>query len=244
MTLYFIGLGLGNEKDITLNGIEAVKKCSKIYLEHYTSALNCSIPDLEGLYGKKIIVANRELVEQHGDAIVDEARNADVAFLVVGDPFCATTHQDLRLRAIERGVKVKVIHNASIVSAIGEIGLDVYKFGRITTIPFDNRNVKSPVEVFLQNHKNGLHTLFLLDLEPLHNKFMKISDAVSYLIRNGVGKDVLAVGIAGLGSENCQIKSGKLEDLKQAKFTAIPQSLVIPGKMHFMEEGSLKQQGL
>lgn len=37
--LYFIGLGLGNEKDITLCGLEAVKSCEKIFLENYTSVL-------------------------------------------------------------------------------------------------------------------------------------------------------------------------------------------------------------
>ena len=37
--LYFVGLGLGNEKDITLRGLEAVKSCEKIFLENYTSVL-------------------------------------------------------------------------------------------------------------------------------------------------------------------------------------------------------------
>lgn len=38
--LYIIGLGLGDEKDITLKGLEAVKKCSKVYMEAYTSLLS------------------------------------------------------------------------------------------------------------------------------------------------------------------------------------------------------------
>ena len=37
--LYLIGLGLGDERDITLRGLEAVKRCSKVYLEAYTSIL-------------------------------------------------------------------------------------------------------------------------------------------------------------------------------------------------------------
>lgn len=37
--LYFIGLGLGNEKDITVRGLEAVKSCEKVFLENYTSVL-------------------------------------------------------------------------------------------------------------------------------------------------------------------------------------------------------------
>lgn len=51
------------------------------------------------------------------------------AFLVVGDAFCATTHSDLYLRAVKLGIKVEVIHNASIISAVGCSGLQVYRFG-------------------------------------------------------------------------------------------------------------------
>ena len=51
------------------------------------------------------------------------------AFLVVGDPFCATTHSDLYIRAVNLGIPVEVIHNASIMSAVGCTGLQVYKFG-------------------------------------------------------------------------------------------------------------------
>lgn len=38
--LYIIGLGLGDERDITLRGLEAVKKSQKVYMEAYTSLLS------------------------------------------------------------------------------------------------------------------------------------------------------------------------------------------------------------
>ena len=37
--LYVIGLGLYDEQDITLRGLDAVKKCAHVYLEAYTSIL-------------------------------------------------------------------------------------------------------------------------------------------------------------------------------------------------------------
>lgn len=37
--LYFIGLGLGDAKDITVKGLEIIKRCSRVYLEAYTSIL-------------------------------------------------------------------------------------------------------------------------------------------------------------------------------------------------------------
>ncbi len=39
MVLYIIGLGLGDERDITVRGLEIVRKCSAVFLEYYTSVL-------------------------------------------------------------------------------------------------------------------------------------------------------------------------------------------------------------
>src|SRR3989338_812188 len=136
MTLHLIGLGLSSEKDISVKGLKTIKKCSKIYLENYTSLLQCSIQDLEKFYGKRIIIANREKTEQQFSEILKEAKTKEVAFLVVGDPFSATTHTELFREAREKKIPVKVIHNASILTAIGITGLQLYKFGRTASIPF------------------------------------------------------------------------------------------------------------
>ena len=37
--LYLIGLGLADEKDITVKGLEIVRKAERVYLEAYTSIL-------------------------------------------------------------------------------------------------------------------------------------------------------------------------------------------------------------
>jgi hypothetical protein len=37
--LYLVGLGLSNETDITVRGLEIVKRASRVYLEAYTSIL-------------------------------------------------------------------------------------------------------------------------------------------------------------------------------------------------------------
>lgn len=83
---YLIGLGLFDEKDITLRGLETVKKCQRIYLEAYTSILLVQKEKLEELYGKEVILADREMVESSSDEILKDADNCDVAMLVVGDP--------------------------------------------------------------------------------------------------------------------------------------------------------------
>jgi len=237
MTLYMIGIGLSDEKDVTIRGLEAIKKCDVVYLESYTSKLGCSIEKLEKFYGKKIILADRDLVEKKAEeTILKGAKEKNVGFLVIGDPFGATTHIDLRLRAKKLGISVKVIHNASILTAIGVTGLELYKFGKTTSIPFHNEDVKSPIEVLHTNQVNHLHTLFLLDLDPINNNFMTIANAIDYLIKNNIGNKTKCIGCAGLGSEKPEIKSGTLEEVKSYNFTKFPQCLIIPSSLHFVEK--------
>mmetsp|Transcript_31617 Transcript_31617/g.22899 ORF Transcript_31617/g.22899 Transcript_31617/m.22899 type:complete len:129 (+) Transcript_31617:46-432(+) len=99
--------------------------------------------------------------------MIEEAKTQQISFLVVGDPFCATTHADLFLRCKEMGVETNVIHNASIVSAMGCSGLVVYRFGEIVSIPFFTENWR-PYSFYPRikaNIERGLHTLCLLDIK-------------------------------------------------------------------------------
>jgi len=172
--LYLIGLGLGDVKDITVKGLEIVRKCQRVYLEHYTSVLgSCTKEELEAFYGREVILADRDLVESfdhegsNDDEILKDASTDDVAVLVVGDPFGATTHHDLMLRAKEKGIETKAIHNASILNAVGACGLSLYKFGETVSIPFwqDEWKPESFYDRIVSNRKNGLHTLCLLDIK-------------------------------------------------------------------------------
>ena len=165
--LYLVGLGLGDASDITVKGLEIVKKCARVYLENYTSVLTCSKEELEAFYGREVILADRDLVEQGAEDILAGADKEDVALLVVGDPFGATTHLDLQLRAGERGVRTRAIHNASILNAVGACGLSLYKFGETVSIPFwtDEWRPESFYDRIISNRKNGLHTLCLLDIK-------------------------------------------------------------------------------
>ena len=242
MTLYFIGIGLADEKDITVKGLEIVKKADFIYLESYTSILQIPVSKLEEYYNKKIILADRELVEKQAEkTILKNAENKEVVFLVIGDSMCATTHVDLLLRAKERGIKTNIIHNASIINAVGITGLEVYKFGKVTSIPFNNENVKAPFEVMQNNLKNNLHTLLLLDLNPKEKKFLTIKDAIDYLIKQGMSEDQLCIGCARIGSDNPAIKKAKAKNIKDIDFGNPPYCLIVPAKLHFMEEEALEQ---
>lgn len=139
MSLYLIGLGLGNHKDITVKGLEVVKSSEEIYLESYTSCLGVKKEELEKFYEKEITELWREDVEYGADDMLDKIKeNPDkhYSFLVIGDPLCATTHIDIYYRALKKGIKVEVIHNASIMNAVGCCGLHVYDFGATISMCF------------------------------------------------------------------------------------------------------------
>lgn len=44
--LYVIGLGLGDAKDITVKGLEIIRRCDRVILEAYTSILTVGKTDL------------------------------------------------------------------------------------------------------------------------------------------------------------------------------------------------------
>lgn len=231
---------MGDEKDISVRGLEAVKSCSKVFLECYTSKLvNFDVKKMEELYGKEVILADRNLVEQKCEKeMLEVAKNENVALLIVGSPLGATTHQDILQRADELNVKTEVIDNAGILGAVGVTGLSLYKFGRVITIPRENKNVKSPYEMMLKNKEMGLHTLILLDVGSVDGEFelMTAKEGCEYLIKNGFDGDVLVCG--GLGSNNSEIKFG---DVGSMNIEKLPQCLIVPGDLHFMEEESLNR---
>jgi diphthine synthase len=167
MVLYLIGLGLGDEKDITIRGLECVKSCSKLYLEYYTSVLGIDKDKLEAFYGVPIVVADREMVESQAEEIYGSAKDTNIGFLVVGDPLCATTHVDLILRARNLGIKVEVVHNTSVMGAVASCGLPLYQYGYTVSIPFFEENWKpsSFYERIKYNLAGGMHTLCLVDIK-------------------------------------------------------------------------------
>ncbi len=250
MALYFIGLGLNDEKDITLNGFDAVKKCDAVYLEDYTSVMGCKKEDLEKLYNKKIILTGRQIVEADDNEIIKSAKSKNAAFLVCGDPLAATTHTDLFLRAKKEKIKCHVIHNSSIVSAVGIAGLQVYKFGKATSIPLENENIEAPYDALRGNLSLGLHTLFLLDLKPEEEKFMSINDAIRYLLKVELKRnqkvfleETFCVGCARIASEGQLIKAGSAKDLLKHDFGKPVHCLIVPGRLHFMESEFLAIYG-
>lgn len=95
--------------------------------------------------------------------------------------FRATTHTDLVVRAKKMGVEVKVIHNASVMNAIGVCGLQLYRYGETVSIPFFTEEWRpdSFYEKIQNNCRLGLHTLCLLGLWFLLDLFNFINSLLT-----------------------------------------------------------------
>jgi diphthine synthase len=248
--LIFIGLGLYDEKDISLKGLEEIKHSDKVFAEFYTAKLaGTNIDKIEKIIGKKIKVLSRAETE-NGDKIIDSAMKENVVFLTCGDPMTATTHVDLRLRAIEKGIKTKIIHGSSIVTAVsGLLGLQNYKFGRTTTLAYPEKNYfpTSPYDVIKDNKKMGLHSLVLLDIQADKNKFMTANEGLKLLIEMEEKKqekifdeDSVFCVVAGAGSEEPMVSAGVFKDLVKKDFGSGLHTIVVPGRLHFMEVKALE----
>jgi len=79
----------------------------------------------------------------------------------------ATTHTDIILRARALKIPVRVIHNASIMNAIGACGLQLYNFGQTVSLVFFTNTWKpdSFYDRIKENVDLGMHTLVLLDIK-------------------------------------------------------------------------------
>lgn len=65
---------------------KSVATCQLLAAVTFANSVGTVTPQ-EEYYGKELIVADRDLVEQEADEILKDADVTDVAFLVVGDPF-------------------------------------------------------------------------------------------------------------------------------------------------------------
>ncbi|KAL8621685.1 diphthine synthase [Nucella lapillus] len=225
---------------------------------------------LEKHYGREIILADREMVEQSSDELMADADSEDIAFLVVGDPLGATTHTDLILRAVEKGIQYRIIHNASIMTAIGCCGLQLYNFGEAVSIVFwtDTWRPDSFYDKIAANRDRGMHTLCLLDIkvkeQSIENlmkgrkiyeppRYMTASLAAEQLLEIvekktqedptqtlALSEDTVCVGVARVGAEDQKMVTATLRQMASVDLGGPLHSLVIPGHTHPMERHMLR----
>ncbi len=179
--LYLLGSGLYYLNDIPLRAISVMKTCDHIFLERYTNINDIgAIAEIEKAVGKSINIVSRSEVED--DSIISIAAGSDVALLVPGDSLFATTHVSLLAECRKRGIAYTVVHAGSILAAVAETGLSLYKFGAVCSIPIytDNFKPESFFEIVEKNLKEGFHSLVLLEAKS-DKEFVDLDTAIKRL---------------------------------------------------------------
>ena len=252
--LTFVGLGLYDERSITVRGRDALRAADRAFAEFYTSTLaGATVADLEAEHGVDVEIRDREGVERDPEPILAAAEAGDAVFLTAGDTMISTTHVDLRLRAARRGVDTRVVHGTTAEAAAASLcGLQNYRFGKATTLPFPWAHggegvPDSVVETVERNRERGLHTLVFLDIkvgtgpsgpDPDHEEYMT-ADRAAELLADDVGG--VGVAVARAGSPDPVVVADELSALAGRSFGAPLHLLVVPGDLHVVERDALAE---
>ena len=246
--LWFVGLGISGFKSIPSEALDVLSKADIVYLEQFTSPIGKSdLTKIKNATKGEFKLAKRWLVED-GSEILKNAKKKKVALLAYGDPYIATTHIELRTRAIEEKIKTHSIHAASsLTSMIGECGLHFYKVGRIATIMSEMKSLTTPYYVIYKNIIEGNHTVLLLEYNQDKDFFLDPKDALNGLletekgqIRNVISPSTYVIVASRIGFKDQSIISGKISSLKKTDFGKPPHTVIIPGRLHFTESDALK----
>lgn len=249
--LWFVGLGISGSKSIPVEALEVLSKADIVYLEQFTSPIGKSdMLKIKKMTKGEFKQGKRWLVED-GNEILKNAKTKKVVLLSYGDPYIATTHIELRTRAIQEKIKTCSIHaSSSLTSMIGECGLHFYKVGRIATIMSEMKSLTTPYYVIYKNIIEGNHTVLLLEYNQDKDFFMDPKDALMGLIetekgqkRNVIDLSTHAIVASRIGFKDQSIISGKISSLKKIDFGKPPHTIIITGRLHFTESDALKILG-
>lgn len=245
--LWFIGLGITGPDSLSEKTRQIISDSDIVYLEQFTSPMqDLEVQKIRNLAKKEFKFAPRWLVED-GNEILQNAKSKQVALLSFGDPYIATTHIELRTRAIQDKIPTMTVHASSaITSLVGECGLHYYKVGRIVTIMSDTPSTTAYYTIF-ENLKLGNHTVILLEYNQNENFFLDPKVALQSLleaekeqVRSVISESTYVVVASRVGREDQMITSGKISSLLDMDFGPPPHSIVIVGTLHFTESDALK----
>lgn len=243
--LYLLGLGLRGVSSLTNEGNFVIRNTTKVYFETYTSiSPDNTIAELERIYTRNIEPADREFVED-GRELIELARSEDVVLIITGDPLSATTHNQLRADAMDAGVKVEVIENASILSVVpGRIGLFPYRMGPPVSLPFAQENFlpRSVLEKISLNLKSGFHTMLLLDLKEGRTMFPREAVEILLLMEDkynigAVSPDTEIFSLSRVSQKGETLIFDTARNIANAAIDLSPSLLVIPAPLNHSESG-------
>ena len=246
--LWFIGLGVSGISELSDSTLSVIKNADVVYLESFTSPISeTEKKQLENISNGEFKIAKRWMVED-GNEILENAKTRETILISYGDPYIATTHLELKTRAITDKIETKTIHSSSIVSSlIGEVGLHYYKIGKVLTIMNDSKSMSTPYYTIFDNLLNKTHSVILLEYNEDKSFFLDPHDALSLLLdvekiqnRKIISLDTFVIIASRIGKSDQKIISGKISNLIKKEFGEPPHSIVIPSGLHFTESDAIK----
>lgn len=245
--LWFVGMGVAGPQSMPAGALELLRAADAVYLESFTSPVGgADVEEIRRMAGGRFIEARRWQVED-GRAILDDARDGTAVLLSYGDPYVATTHIELRTRALGEGIAARCIHAASApVAAVGECGLHHYKVGRTATVMADPASHATPCRTVSKNLAGGNHSVLLLEYDEEGGFFLDPAEAIRGLLgaEGGLGRGTVTgrtyvIVASRVGLEGQGIVAGSADSMAGHGFGGPPHTVIIPAEMHFTESEAL-----
>nr|WP_083750391.1 diphthine synthase [Picrophilus oshimae] len=237
-----MGIGLRGINSITMEMYDVIKKSDLVYFDIYTSiSPDKTFEDLIKI-NANTLKATRDVLENEGP-IIERAVTENITIVVTGDALSATTHNQIRRSAIEKGIDVNIYENASIITAFpSRTGLFIYRFGSIVSMPFTSDKF-FPLSVYdkiYKNYINNMHTLILLDLKD--GRTMPINDALNNLLamedkkhKGLIKEDTLLFAGIKIGSCYEKIYFSNISKMLELDIEDSPASIIIPAELNEIE---------
>ncbi len=248
--------------------MEILKNSDIVYVERFTGFISDEFvnnlsdilritSDSRSTNDIEIKFIKRWFIED-GREILENAQNSNVCILVYGDPLAATTYNELLVRAKKQSIEFKVVHSSSgILSLMGESGLQPYKFGKMVTMMDDPMSSITVYNTIYENMCLGLHTLILTEYNNDDGKnnfqsssnpfFLSPSRVIDLLLEREkefklLNFSVETYGLVAtkIGHKESTFSSGTIKSLLKLEYSGGPNSIIIPGKLHFTEVDSIR----
>lgn len=245
--LWFVGLGISGPDSLSDKTKKIISDADAVYFEQFTSPMkNDESQKIKEITKGEFKFAPRWLVED-GKEILDSARTKNIVMVSYGDPYIATTHIELRTRAIQEKIQTDTVHAPSaITSLVGECGLHYYKMGRTVTIMSGIPSSTAYYTIY-ENLKAGNHTVILLEYNQNEDFFLNPKSAIESLlesekeqVRKVISDATYGIVASRIGRQDQKITAGSFASLKKADFGNPPHTIIIPGTLHFTESDALK----
>lgn len=242
--------GIGIKENVS-EGILSDLKGFDIFIDNYT----CKIYDglinrIERKTGKSVKIIKRSTLEEDAKIFVSKAKDRDVVLFIGGDPLIATTHKILYLEALNQRVELEICHSPSIfAAAVGESGLDFYRFGAVCTVAEWKPNYK-PVSFYEKlaiNFKNNFHTLILFDFDSDNAKSLALNkvldiltNAEEYYKDNIINKETKLLVMMDLGTERKRFVFKYINELYSMSLNYDMACIILPAELTCLEEEILE----